>query len=242
LGDADVRLLVDLAAQAAIAVEASRLALELHDSRRGIVTAREDERLRIRRDLHDGLGSTLAGIGLGLHAATRELSQGDPAYRMLEDLIAETTSAVKEVRRIVAGLRAPLLDEFGLESALRQQADRLTQRSSTLEIEMYFDSANSHIPSAVEGAVFGIVSEALTNVARHSMAKHCTVRIQVAEDVQIEVVDDGAGFSPEASTGNGVSSMRQRAEELGGHVTITSDPTRGTRVQAQLPAVFLEAI
>lgn len=242
LGDADVRLLEDLAVQAAIAVEASRLALELHESRRGIVTAREDERLRIRRDLHDGLGSTLAGIGLGLHAASRELAQSDPAHGILEDLIAETTSAVQDVRRIVAGLRAPLLDELGLENALRQQADRLTQRSPTLDIELYFDSASSLISSAVEGAVFGIVSEALTNVARHSMAKHCTVRIQVAEDVQIEVVDDGAGFSPEISTGNGVSSMRQRAEELGGHVTIASDSIRGTRVQAQIPSVFLEAI
>jgi signal transduction histidine kinase len=242
LGDADVRLLEDLAAQAAIAVEASHLALELHESRRGIVTAREDERLRIRRDLHDGLGSALTGIGLGLHAASNELTKGDPAQGILEDLIAETTSAVQEVRRIVAGLRAPLLDELGLERALRQQADRLTHRSPALEIKVDFDSANSRIPSAVEGAVFGIVSEALTNVAKHSLAKHCAVRIQVAEDVQIEVVDDGVGFSPDVRPGNGVSSMQQRAEELGGRVTITSDPRGGTRVQAQLPSVFLEAI
>lgn len=241
LGDADIRLLEDLAAQAAIAVEASRLALELQESRRGIVTAREDERLRIRRDLHDGLGSSLAGIGLGLHAASSELSQGDPAQRILEDLIAETTSAVQEVRRIVAGLRAPLLDEFGLESALRQQADRLTQRSPTLEIEVHFDSANPHIPPAVEGAVFGIVSEALTNVTRHSMAQHCSVRIQVNDDVQIEVVDDGVGFNPDVSAGNGVSSMQQRAEELGGRVTIASDLEGGTRVRAQFPSGHSEA-
>lgn len=242
LGEADIRLLEDLAAQAAIAVEASRLAVELRESRRGIVAAREDERLRIRRDLHDGLGSTLTGIGLGLHAASGELTHGDPARRILEDLIAETSAAVDEVRRIAAGLRAPLLDELGLEGAVRQLADRLSQRSPTLEIEVRYECADAQPPSAVEGAVFGIVSEALTNVARHSMAQHCTVRIELNDDVNIEVVDDGVGFGPDVNPGNGVSSMRQRAEELGGRVTITSDPAGGTRVQAVFPSLSLEAI
>ena len=242
LGEVDVRLLEDLAAQAAIAVEASRLAFELQESRRGIVTAREDERLRIRRDLHDGLGSALTGIGLGLHAASRELTQDDPAQRILEHLIEETSSAVQEVRRIVAGLSAPLLDELGLEGALRQHADRLTQRSPTLEVQVYFDSIDEDLPSAVEAAVFGIVSEALTNVARHSKAEHCTVRIQVNGDLQIEVADDGVGLNAGASPGNGISSMQQRADELGGRVTIDSAPKGGTRVRAQLPLMSSEAM
>lgn len=242
LGEVDVRLVEDLAAQAAIAVEASRLAFELQESRRGIVTAREDERLRIRRDLHDGLGSTLTGIGLGLHAASRELTDGEPAQRILEHLIDETSSAVQEVRRIVAGLSAPLLDELGLEGALRQYADRITQRSPALGVEVHFDSTDKDLPSAVEAAVFGIVSEALTNVARHSMAEHCTVRTWVDGNLQIEIVDDGVGLSAPASPGNGISSMEQRADELGGRVTIDSEPGGGTRVRAQLPLMSSEAM
>ena len=206
------------------------------------MTAREDERLRIRRDLHDGLGSTLTGIGLGLHAASRELTDGEPAQRILEHLIDETSSAVQEVRRIVAGLSAPLLDELGLEGALRQYADRITQRSPALGVDVHFDSTDKDLPSAVEAAVFGIVSEALTNVARHSMAEHCTVRTWVDGDLQIEIVDDGVGLSHGASPGNGLSSMQQRADELGGRVTIDSEPGGGTRVMARLPLMSSEVM
>lgn len=241
LGNADLHLLEVLATQAAIAVEASRLALELQESRNGLVAAREDERLRIRRDLHDGLGSALTGVGLGLHAAASQLGADDPAHRLLEDLIVEIGAAIEEVRRIVADLRPPLLDELGLEGAICEQAQRLSHRTGTLAIVVDVDKAVSGLPTAIEAAAYRIATEALTNVAKHSGAQHCAVRITVPEQVHVEVVDDGIGLGPGSSSGNGISSMHRRAEELGGVCAVYDAPGGGTRVEARLPVTLAGA-
>lgn len=231
---ADRRLLEDLARQIGIAAHAVRLTEDLQQSRRRIVTAREEERRRLRRDLHDGVGPSLAGITLKLDAA-RNLLPRDPTAvdTLLAELKAQTQAAISDVRRVVYDLRPPALDELGLVPALREHAARLAGDGLRIAVE-----APEHLPAlpaAVEVAAYRITLEALTNVVRHAEARGCVVRLTLPDALVIDVTDDGRGLPPDVRAGVGLTAMRERAAELGGTCTVDSTPGHGTRIDVRLP-------
>ena len=237
LGPDDERLLADLSRQAGPATHAVALRQALEASRAGLVTAREEERRRLRRDLHDGLGPTLAGLTLGIDTA-RARSAGQPElHDLLGRLKAETQRAVTDVRRIVYGLRPPTLDEFGLAGSLREEVRRLRCEAPALTVTL--DAADddlADLPAAAEVACYRIVTEALTNVTRHAHATRCSVRIQLDHGLTVDVRDDGVGLPEGWRTGVGISSMRERVAELGGKLTIEPCLPHGTSITAHLPA------
>ncbi|HWJ81497.1 MAG TPA: GAF domain-containing sensor histidine kinase [Nocardioides sp.] len=230
----DERLLGDLVRQAATAARTSRLAEEVQESRERLVTAREEERRRIRRDLHDGLGPALSGVVFQLDAA-RMTVDGDPA-RAKEQLAAiseHVQGVVADVRRLVHDLRPPALDDRGLVGALRQQADRL---EVPLEVVVEPDGLDGRLPAAVEVAAFRIVGEALTNVARHAGATGARLRLELADhELTVEVADDGVGIDADRQAGVGLVGLRERAAELGGSAEVTCPVAGGTVVRARLP-------
>jgi signal transduction histidine kinase len=237
LGPDDERLLAALARQAGPATHAVALRRALDASRAALVTAQEEERRRLRRDLHDGLGPTLAGLTLGLDTA-RARSAGQPELQeLLGKLKAETQRAVTDVRRIVYGLRPPALDEFGLVGSLREEVGRLQYETPALTVTLDAPGDGlADLPAAVEVACYRIVTEALTNVTRHAHASRCSVRIRLDHDLDVDVSDDGTGLPEGWRAGVGIASMRERVTELGGELVIEPSLPRGTRINARLPA------
>jgi two-component system NarL family sensor kinase len=236
LGPDDERLLADLARQAGPATHAVALRRALDASRAGLVTAREEERRRLRRDLHDGLGPTLAGLTLGLDTA-RARSAGQPGLQeLLGRLKAETQRAVTDVRRIVYGLRPPALDELGLAGSLREEVGRLQYEAPALTVTLDAPADGlADLPAAIEVAAYRIVTEALTNITRHAHATRCSVRIQLNHGLDVEVCDDGVGLPEGWRTGVGIASMRERVTELGGELMIEPSLPHGTKITARLP-------
>jgi signal transduction histidine kinase len=251
----DVRLLEDLARQVGVVVHAFRLTADLQHSRERLVTTREEERRRLRRDLHDGLGPTLGYLTLGLDTACRLFTQ-DPkgAEALLQELKTQTQEAISEVRRLVYDLRPPALDDLGLIPAIRQQAanhgllveDLLSSKGSRwangnnngLVFLVEASEDLPLLPAAVEVACYRIAREAIANATRHSGASSCHVSLSLDEangSLELEVADDGVGVAEDRNAGVGMISMRERAEELGGTLTIESFPEGGTRVVSCLP-------
>ncbi len=244
---ADRALLSDLARQAGIAAHAVRLTIdlqqlasELQHSRTQLVTTREEERRRLRRDLHDGLGPALGSLPLQLDTA-RNLYKSDPpaADALLVDLKAQVQSAIADIRRLVYELRPPTLDELGLVSALREQVTRY--RKPDLSITLNVPEQLPPLPAAVEVAIYRIAQEALTNMVRHANAQHCSLSLEVANCVCLEVCDDGQGLPTDYRAGVGLRSMRERAAELGGTCAIEPVEAGGTRVLVQIPLSEEEA-
>ena len=241
LSRADIDLLATIARQAANAVHALRLMRDLQRSRHQLVTLREEERRRLRRDLHDGLGPTLAALALKLEAASNVVRQApDQAEALLGDATIQVHGSVAEVRRLVQGLRPPALDDLGLVEALRAYARQLDHGELRVEVEAA--DALPTLPAAVEVAAYRIAQEALTNVVRHASARRCRVELRVlrvAEALELEVRDDGRGLEAkpavQAGHGLGLRSMAERAAELGGTLTVDALADGGTRVRARLP-------
>jgi signal transduction histidine kinase len=234
--DADRGLLEDLARQAEVAVHAVMLTADLQSSRERLVATREEERRRLRRDLHDGLGSQLAG--LNVQAGTlRRLIPTDPdaAEEVVVELRDELRSAIADIRRLVYDLRPPALDDLGLVEALRRLAERYGSEDEQLSVFVEAPEDLPDLPAAVEVAVYRIVQEALTNVARHAQAHSCVVRLAVNEEVGLEIVDNGVGIPAQRGAGVGLSSMQERASELGGSCIVQSVPKGGTQVLVRLP-------
>jgi signal transduction histidine kinase len=233
---ADRMLLEDFARQAGVAAHAIRLTADLQQARERIVTAREEERRRMRRDLHDGLGAQLAALNMQVGAIQKTVSR-DPekASVMLEELRSEIKASITNIRRIVYDLRPPALDELGLLSTLRDQVTHFADCSVHFRTEL--PESLPPLPAAVEVAIYRIVQEALTNVARHSQARNCTFQLSLAEEITLEISDDGTGLPAGYNPGVGLRSMRERAEELGGRCQIDSAPGRGTHVIAHLPVM-----
>jgi signal transduction histidine kinase len=234
LSPRDERLLADVVRQAAAAARSSYLAAELQQSRERLVGAREEERRRVRRDLHDGLGPALGGVALRIDTA-RNLLKSAPgkADGVLKQAREDVSAAVADVRRLVHDLRPPALDDVGLAGAVAQLAERLrtprlaTQVAATLPADL---------PAAVEVAAYRIASEALTNVTKHANATSCTVRLTAdGETLVVEVRDDGTGIAPGTPSGVGLVSLRERAAELGGRTEIECPAGGGTVVRARLP-------
>ena len=218
----DLELLNELARQVAIALYATQVTAELQASRESIITAREEERRRIRRDLHDGLGPVLSALQLQL-GALRALVRQDPAHAetLATELRDDLRTATAEVRRLVYDLRPPLLDEFGLAGAIRTLAASVPNLTLTVEAP----EPMPPLSAAHEVAVFRIAMEAVHNVIKHSGADCCEVTIQRAdEQIILTVRDNGQGFLPGTAGGVGFTSMRERAQELGGSISVHSSP------------------
>lgn len=227
----DESLLGDLIRQAATAARTSSLAEDLQASRERLVNAREEERRRIRRDLHDGLGPSLAGIVYQLETARLLVDdQPERVDAMLTQVGGQVQDTVADIRRLVHELRPPALDDRGLVGAIRQLAE-----SQPIPIEVDADDLGS-MSAAVEVATYRIVAESLTNVVRHAEADAARVRLEVAGgDLVVEVADDGVGIAEDVQAGVGLLSVRERAAELGGRADVECPPSGGTVVRAVLP-------
>ena len=232
---ADRRLLDDLARQAGVAAHAVRLTADLQRSRERLVTARE-ERRRLRRDLHDGLGPTLGSLPLKLDVAG-DLLESDPtaARALLRRLKEQAQGAVTDIRRLVYELRPPALDDLGLAGAVREISAQYGTNGLRISVEA--PGIMPPLPAAVEVAAYRIAQEATTNVVRHARASECMVCLTFDGEgtLRLEVEDDGRGLSAARTRGVGIASMRERAEELGGECAVESLPTGGTCVRASLP-------
>jgi signal transduction histidine kinase len=238
LSEADQSLLRQIARQAGPAVQAVRLTQDLQKSRINLVTAREEERRRLRRDLHDGLGPVLASQGLKMAAAS-QLLRSDPkqAQQLLDDLASQNESTVAEVRRLVNDLRPATLDSLGLLAAVSDYA--LEFGDLKIKVEAVNNSLPD-LPAAIEVAAYRIATEAITNVSRHAKANFCKVKMyieneKVAPYLCLVISDDGIGMPLERSPGLGLTSMRERAEEIGGTFATEALPKKGTKISARLP-------
>ncbi len=232
----DLQLLEDLARQVGVAAHAMRLTTDLQRSRERLVTAREEERRRLRRELHDGIGPQLAALTLKIETARNKLAYDPAADALLSDLAGRARGAVADVRRSVHALRPPALDELGLVPAIEETAAQYGANGLRISVEA--PEKMPTLPAAVDVAAYRVAQEAMTNVVRHADATCCTVRFDLDEKVgvlRLEVEDDGRGIEGDRGTGVGLSSMRERAEELGGTCVVEPLPTGGTRVRAALP-------
>ena len=225
--------LADVARRAGAVVQAAVLAADLQASRERIVAAAEEERRRIRRDLHDGLGPALAGMALQLDGLTARLGDHADLSSRARRLRDQLSSAVSEVRRIVDGLRPAAVDELGLMEALRLLA---STNGAAPVVDVDVPDAVPPLPAAIEVAAYRITAEALANALRHSGARRCCITVRTeGADVVIEIADDGQGFGAEVVSGLGLRSMHERAAEVGGEVEVRSGPASGTSVRARLP-------
>ncbi|MFD4674500.1 ATP-binding protein [Lentzea sp. NPDC058450] len=224
LSDRELSLLVDLARSTAPAAQSIKLTADLQLARERLVRAREEERLRLRRDLHDGVGPALVGIRLQLKALRRSL--GD----VLDPVLGDVDTTAVEVRSLVDGLRPPILDQ-GLALAVRDEAARF---NGDLRVEVEAEPIEG-LSAAVEVAAYRIVAEALTNTARHSGASRCVITVRADGDLVVEIVDDGRGVAADSKPGVGLDSMRERCAELGGSCTVGPAQPHGTRVVARIP-------
>jgi signal transduction histidine kinase len=233
--EADYRLIENIAQQAGAVAQTVRLNAELIRSRAQIVNEREDERLRIRRDLHDELGPMLAAQGLKLSAARQVIrSKPEKAESLVDEVIQQSQQTVADVRRLVHGLRPPVLDQLGLVDAVRDLA-RNHSGNPTLEIIAPSDGL-PHLPAAVEVNAYRILLEAWNNAVRHARASRCLVKFWVERNMLVvSIQDDGVGMPKEYRAGVGLRSMRARAEEIGGGLSVDEVQPHGTRITARLP-------
>lgn len=231
----DEQLLGDLAGHLGGVLYAHRLTIDVQRARERLVLAREEERRRLRRDLHDGLGPALAGHLLRLDMLAARVRGDASAAAYVDEMRTELRGTVDEIRRVVEGLRPPALDELGLVGALEQVADRVG-RTSRMQTEVVADELPP-LSAAVEVATFRIVTEAVNNAVKHAGAARCTVALSVdGGALRVVVRDNGRGLPPPGSVqGHGLSTMRERAEELRGRLTVSAGDDGGTVVEARLP-------
>lgn len=239
---ADRKLLDDLARQIGVVAHNVRLTHDLQASRERIVSAREEERRRLRRDLHDGLGAQLSALILQTSAMKTTIhTNPDDAVAQATELQQELRTAVADVRRLVQGLRPAALDDLGLVGALsaRIATVNLGERADPehlLVVTLEAPDELNQLPAAVEVAIYRIVDEALTNVVRHARANRGIISIIRAPDaIHLTIEDDGTGIPSNRISGVGLQSMRERALELGGTFEVEAVHPLGTRIVAELP-------
>jgi signal transduction histidine kinase len=254
LSSSDLKVLSDLARQVGITLYAARITADVQRSRERIIHAREEERRRLRRDLHDGLGPQLASQTLTLDVIARQLhSNPDQAATLLLAVREQMQQAVSDLRELIYGLRPPVLDDLGLKGALEDFIDRVQQRGRP-HISLHLSDIHPPLPAAVEVAAYRILQEAVTNVIRHAQASLCEVRLEVRNGDRhnrgsvsgrgealpeayliLEVSDNGIGIAADRLSGVGLQSMRERTAELGGQLTIETAASGGTHICAMLP-------
>jgi len=232
---ADRRLLEDLARQIGIAAHAVQLTADLQRSRERLVTTREEERRRLRRDLHDWLGSALTSLMFKLDATDTLLDRDMPAAKaLLAETRGQMQASIADIRRLVYDLRPPTLDEWGLVDALREQVAHSTLGDLRVTIEA--PESFPPLSAAVEVAVYRIALEALANAVKHAHATTCAIRLSLSEGaLVVEVEDNGAGRPAGTRAGVGMAAMRERAAELGGSCVVEDVAPYGTRVRASIP-------
>ena len=209
---------------------------------RGVLRLQEEERTRISRDLHDGIGQLLTALKIQLELLERDAAGlTEVAGRIASSReLAET--ALAEVRQLSHVLRPQMLDELGLEPTLRWLA-RTFQKRTGIEVEVAFAGSATHRRPDLETLVYRLVQEALTNVARHSGARAATVTLsREPERLVVRIEDRGEGFRPEEllsasdeERGFGIRAMKDRVESMNGRFTLRSAPGSGTLVEADLP-------
>ncbi|MBO2459720.1 sensor histidine kinase [Actinomadura violacea] len=231
----DARMSGILARNLAELANAARLTADVARSRERILRTREEERRRLRRDLHDGLGPTLASLAMTVDAA-RITMRTDPeaADALLENLRTMMGRTIGDIRELVYGLRPPALDDLGLAGAI-QALGGVVATGDGPRVDVHVEGDLERLPAAAEVAAYRIVQEALTNVHRHAKADSAVVRLYLNGDLHVTVGDDGVGLPPQMRSGIGMSSMRERAAELGGSCTVGPGPKGGTLVRARLP-------
>ncbi len=241
--EADQQLLQGIARQAGAAVYGAKLTADLQRSRQLLVTGREEERRRLRRDLHDGLGPSLASLLLQARVLQR-LIPSDPAAaeRLAGEMQGDIRATIDDIRRVVHELRPPALDDLGLVPAINVLAakigrtdGRVGEAAAGLRVAVDAPHDLPPLPAAVEVAAYRIVQEALTNVVHHAQARCAVVRLWLDGALHIEVADDGVGFAAGRVGGLGLHSMRERAAELGGAFSVAGTAAGGTVVRAALP-------
>ncbi|MFI7586579.1 histidine kinase [Spongisporangium articulatum] len=227
------RTLDELAVVVAAGAALATASQDLDAARERLTSARLAERRVIRRELHDGLGPSLAGIRLGLQGARNVLAH-DPAAagELLAALQEELDGRVDDVRALSHSLLPPVLEELGLGPALSELAARFA--GNGLVVEVSCSDADGLSPE-LAAAAYGIITEAVTNVSRHSGASTAWVRVSVGATLEVRVDDDGSGVADGATPGVGTSSMRERAQEQGGTLSIGPRAPSGTTVHASLP-------
>jgi len=237
-------VLLDTARRAGALLQAASLVADLRASRDRIVGAREEERRRLRHDLHDGVGPQLAGLALQLDNLGRRLAGDEDAatrVQMLRDRLRDT---VVEVRRVVDNLRPPALDDVGLVEAVRQQVSAYAPAfaigagvgpglgPALVEVSA---GALPTLPAAVEVAAYRIVTESVANAVRHGRPSRCDVSLVAdGSHLVVTITDDGTGIADSAVPGVGLASMRERAAEVGGTLSVGTGPA-GTTITARLP-------
>jgi signal transduction histidine kinase len=226
------RLLSDLAAQAGLILRNVRLIEELRASRQRLVSAQDEERRRLERNIHDGAQQQLVALAVNLKLA-RTLSAKDPerGQEILDRLQTEAQDALDNLRDLARGIYPPLLADQGLAAALESQA-----RKATVPVTVERDGIGRY-PQEAEAAAYFCVLEALQNVAKYAEASRAAVHLSQEDgDLVFAVTDDGRGFDPDTTPpGSGLQNMRDRLEALGGSVEIVSEPGRGTTVTGRIP-------
>ncbi len=239
----DVGLLTALAQSTALALENARLHEErvamLRQQLARVTAAQEEERRRIARELHDGVGPTLAGVNIRLRTARKMLERDHhPAAEEVDELAEQVQESIQDLRRLIYDLRPAALDELGLVPAVREYVARY-QVEQGLEVSLSLPETDLRMPVALETALFRILQEALNNVARHAQARRVEVALwRDGGTVTLQVADDGRGFDPQAERDGmhiGLWSMRERVRQLGGQFVVESAPGAGTRVKAVIP-------
>jgi signal transduction histidine kinase len=234
---ADQKLLETLTQQAGVAVHGVLLTNELRHSREQLVLAQEEERRRLQRDLHDGLGPVLASLYQRLDVASVLVRRDqDAAIALLAELKVQVKAVLSEIRQLVYALRPLVLDELGLISAIREAAIQ-NSGLNTLTISLEAPEDLPHLSAAVEVVTYRVVMEALTNVQSHARAHSCEIHLAIIDKntLQIEVVDDGCGLPDGYVPGVGLKSIRERTAELGGAYGIEPRTGGGTRLWVRLP-------
>jgi signal transduction histidine kinase len=227
----DLSVLSQVAQQLAPVVRAGQLTAQLRSSRDRLAMAQEDERGRLRRDLHDGLGPTLAALTFKVDTARNLLTADPKAQTLLLDIRDGLRDTVADVRRLVDGLRPALLDQVGLGGALANLVENLPGPTRFRFVLAGHDA----VDTAVGVAAYRIAQEAVTNVVRHARAATCDVELTTGDGSLVLVVRDDGGGTAAAGLGNGMVTMRERAEEAGGTLTVSSQPGQGTVVTVTLP-------
>ena len=220
--------------------------LQLKDEFRGkllrkVITAQEEERKRLARELHDETCQKLAALGIRLDTALGAGSPEDCAER-LGDARALATQTLDDVHRVIFDLRPSVLDDLGLLAAIRWYAQRQLEPRG-IAVRLDFADLNLRLPAEIETALFRSVQEAVNNIARHSGAENALIEIDLGGNgLQIDIEDDGVGFdvdevtsTVESGRGLGLTGLRERMELIGGAAVIDSSPGDGTRVRFAVP-------
>ncbi|MEK2474112.1 sensor histidine kinase [Streptomyces noursei] len=235
----DTKALTALCHAAAPMVDALRVREQLRESRDHIVAVREEERRRLRRDLHDGLGPAVAGVRLRLDAALTRMADGRPSPDLVQSAVEQSASILQEVRRLIDGLGPSEVDELGLPRALEQLGERMSNTGTAITVSC--PPQLGELPAATENAAYRIAGEALTNVIKHARASSARLDVHAEPGwINFTISDNGIGIgNAPAKTGHsgvGRRSMRERAEQAGGSCRIETRPAGGTQVVVRLPA------